>query len=107
MSRLHAQPTAVCPAHTLFRRKLTLIWAIGTLLPMGVLAMLYLLAPLPMTAGTAEVLHTANRIAGIVVLVHWAITLAVWMGSRFVARTPAPARNAGWQDIKLADRAAA
>jgi hypothetical protein len=103
MTRQHAAPFVSQPSRTAFHRKLAMIWAVGTLLPIAVLALLYVLAPLPMTAATVDILRTANRFAGTVVLLHWGITLAVWAASK-VARS-APARDTGWQNVKLVRRA--
>ncbi len=96
--RNHTTPSAAPISRTAFHRKLAVIGVIGTLLPLAVLALLYLLAPLPMTAATMDILRTANRFAGTVVLLHWGVTLAVWAASRVVM--PAPARDAGWQNVK-------
>lgn len=110
MSRTTASAAAVtCNA---FKRKLTLMWAIGTLLPLGVLACFYMVAPLPMSASTAAILHTANRIAAGVVLAHWAITLLVWavataMRTARPARTTQTATAAQWQPVQMHGRASA
>lgn len=101
MSRRQTLPAT--SSRNAFQRKLGLIWAVGTLLPMAILAALYVLAPLPMTAATAEVLRTANHFAGTVVLLHWAITLAVWAASK-VVKTASP-RDPAWQPVELAPRA--
>ena len=103
MNRPHAAPFVSPSSRNAFHRKLALIWAVGTLLPLAMLALLYVLAPLPMTAATVDILRTANRFAGTVVLLHWGITLAVWVASKSVK--PAPGRDAGWQSIKLVRRA--
>lgn len=103
MIRQSAAPSPSHPARRAFHRKLAMIWAIGTLLPLAMLALLYVLAPLPMTTATLDILRTANRFAGTVVLLHWGITLAVWMASK-VAR-PAQSRDASWQRVKLVRRA--
>jgi hypothetical protein len=100
--RNQATPSAAPISRTAFRHKLATIAVIGTLLPLAVLALLYLLAPLPMTAATMDILRTANRFAGTVVLLHWGVTLAVWAVSHVVM--PAPARNAGWQNVKQVRR---
>ena len=100
--RKQATPSAAPISRTAFRHKLATIAVIGTLLPLAVLALLYLLAPLPMTAATMDILRTANRFAGTVVLLHWGVTLAVWAVSHVVM--PAPARNAGWQNVKQVRR---
>jgi len=103
MTRTHTPASsATAPSRNAFHRKLALIWAIGTLLPIAVLALLYVLAPMPMTAATVDILRTANRFAGTVVLLHWAITLAVWAASKVVRA--APRKDAGWQDVKLVRR---
>lgn len=103
MTRIHTPSVASPSSRNAFHRKLAVIWAVGTLLPVAVLAMLYVLAPLPMTAATVDILRTANRFAGTVVLLHWGITLAVWAASKVAGS--APARNAGWQNVKLVRRA--
>jgi uncharacterized BrkB/YihY/UPF0761 family membrane protein len=100
MTRTHTPSSSVtAPSRNAFHRKLALIWAIGTVLPIAVLALLYVLAPLPMTAATVDILRTANRFAATVVLLHWAITLAVWAASK-VAKT-ARRPDAAWQEVKL------
>ena len=104
MPRIQATPPAA-PSRKAFQRKLALIWAIGTLLPLAVLATLYVLAPLPMNAATVEILRMANRFAGTVVLVHWAITGAIWMLSSVVK--PAQSRNVTWQPVKVVRRMSA
>ena len=76
-----------------------LIGVLGTVLPLAVLALMFLLAPLPMTPAAADVLRNASRLAGAIVLVHWAITLAVWAASK--AMRPAAALQPQWQGIKL------
>jgi uncharacterized BrkB/YihY/UPF0761 family membrane protein len=98
MIRQSAAPSLSHPARRAFHRKLAMIWAIGTLLPLAMLALLYVLAPLPMTTATLDILRTANRFAGTVVLLHWGITLAVWVASKVVK--PAQRQAAGWQSIK-------
>ena len=103
MNRPLAAPFVSQASRNAFHRKLALIWAVGTLLPLAMLALLYVLAPLPMTAATVDILRTANRFAGTVVLVHWGITLAVWAASK-LAR-PAHIRDAGWQSVKRVRRA--
>ena len=105
MSRIAANLPVATPARHAFSRKLALIWAIGTLMPLVVLAVFYVLAPLPMTAATMDILHTVNRIAGAVVLVHWGITLAVWATSKVVKTAPRHATTT--QNIKLVRRATA
>ena len=104
MPRIQATPPAA-PSRKAFQRKLALIWAIGTLLPLAVLATLYVLAPLPMNAATLEILSTANRFAGTVVLVHWAATGAVWVVSGLLQT--ARRREAGWQPVKIVRRLSA
>jgi hypothetical protein len=59
MTRIHVTSSAAPSARTAFQRKLTIIGVVGTVLPLAVLALMYLLAPLPMTTGTAEILRTA------------------------------------------------
>jgi uncharacterized BrkB/YihY/UPF0761 family membrane protein len=102
MSRTQAPLAAATPSRKTLQHKLVLIWAVGTMLPLAVLAALYVLAPLPMNAAAAEVLRTANRIAGAVVLVHWGITGAVWAAVG-LKKTPSR-REAGWQPVKLERR---
>ena len=103
MSCTSITPNVPTPSRHAFRRKLALIWAVGTLLPIAVLAMLHLLAP--STTAAADILRTANRFAGAIVLLHWAITLAVWAVTR--ATKTAARREAGWQTIEPARRASA
>ena len=103
MTRHHTLSSAVSGARTGFQRKLAMIGLVGTVLPLAALALLYVLAPLPMTTATADILRTANRFAAVVVLLHWSITLAVWAASKFFQ--PAPARQANWQGVKLVRRA--
>ena len=103
MIRQSAAPSPSHPARNAFHRKLAVIWAIGTLLPLAMLALLYVLAPLPMATATLDILRTANRFAGTVVLLHWALTLAVWVASKIVK--PAQRQTAGWQSIKQVRRA--
>lgn len=103
MTRQFAAPSAHHAARSAFHRKLVAIWAIGTLLPLAMLALLYVLAPLPMTTGTLDILRTANRFAGTVVLLHWGITLAAWGASKLAK--PAHRRDAGWQSVKRVRRA--
>ena len=50
-----------------------------------------------------DILRTANRFAGTVVLLHWGITLAVWAVSKVVK--PSQRRSADWQNVKLVRRA--
>lgn len=104
MSRIQTTPSAA-PSRKAFQRKLALIWAVGTLLPLAVLAALYVLAPLPMNAATVEILRTANRFAGTVVLVHWAVTGAVWVASGLVQTVRH--RETGWQPVKVVRRISA
>ncbi|MBK7121057.1 MAG: hypothetical protein IPH64_20155 [Comamonadaceae bacterium] len=78
MTRIHVTSSSAPSARTAFQRKLAIIGVVGTVLPLAVLALMYLLAPLPTTNGTAEILRMANRFAATIVLLHWAITLAVW-----------------------------
>lgn len=99
MTRIHVTSSSAPSARTAFQRKLAMIGVVGTVLPLAVLALMYLLAPLPMTTGTAEILRMANRFAATIVLLHWAITLAVWAASKAVK--PATARQADWQGVKL------
>jgi hypothetical protein len=98
-----ARQTPVTIAHrstrTPFQRQLALIAVVGTVLPLAVLALMFLLAPLPMAPATADVLRNASRFAGAIVLIHWSITLAVWAASKAVK--PATARQSDWQGIKL------
>jgi len=107
MSRLHTPVCAATSAPTAFRRQLVLMWAIGTLLPLMVLAGLYLVAPLPMTTAAAEVLRTANRIAALVVLAHWGITLTWWAVTRVTRPAAARAPQGTWQPVHLHARASA
>ena len=102
MTRIHVTSSSAPSARTAFQRKLAMIGVVGTVLPLAVLALMYLLAPLPMTTGTAEILRMANRFAATIVLLHWAITLAVWAATR-IAKPVAP-RDAGWKEIQLVRR---
>ena len=99
MARLTTTAITAQRPQPAFQRKLALIGVLGTLLPLAVLALMYLLAPMPMTSATADILRSANRFAGAIVLVHWAITLAVWAASKAVK--PATSRPADWQGVKL------
>lgn len=99
MARLSTAPIAPQRAPRNFQRQLALIGVLGTVLPLAVLALMFLLAPLPMTPAAADVLRNASRLAGAIVLVHWAITLAVWAASK--AMRPAAAPQPRWQGIKL------
>ncbi len=89
------------PIHSAFQRKLALIAVFGTLLPLAILSVMFLLAPMPMTAEAADTLRSAGRFAATIVLVHWAVTFAVWLASKAVKPTP----TAEWQSIKLVRRA--
>jgi hypothetical protein len=82
---MSSHPTALSATSTrqAFQRKLALIWAIGTLLPLAVLAALYVLAPLPMHAATG----------------------AVWVVSGLLQT--ARRREAGWQPVKIVRRLSA
>jgi uncharacterized BrkB/YihY/UPF0761 family membrane protein len=91
------------PVHSAFQRKLALIAVLGTLLPLALLSLMFLLAPMPMTAEAADTLRSASRFAGAIVLVHWAVSLTVWAASK--AAKPAPNRKAAWQDVKMVRRA--
>lgn len=94
------------PAHTArsaFQRKLALIAVTGTLLPLALLALMFLLAPMPMTPAAADILRGASRFAGAFVLVHWAVTLAVWAASKAVG--PALTPSAQWQRVRFMRRA--
>jgi len=105
MTRIHVTSSSAPSARTAFQRKLAMIGVVGTVLPLAVLAVLalmYLLAPLPMTTGTAEILRMANRFAATIVLLHWAITLAVWAATRIAK--PVARRDAGWKEIQLVRR---
>ena len=44
----------------------------------------------------------ANRFAATIVLLHWAITLAVWAATRITK--PVARRDAGWKEIQLVRR---
>lgn len=58
-------------------RPLVMVAALGTGLPLVVLALLYLLAPLPLGAGALETLRMANRFALAIVGINW-IFVAGW-----------------------------
>ena len=96
-------PSARPAARTAFQRKLALIGVLGTMLPLALLALMFLVAPLPMTPVAADVLRSASRFAGAIVLVHWALTLAVWAASKMVQPAKAPA--AEWQGVPAVRRA--
>lgn len=88
------------PIRSAFHRKLALIAVFGTLLPLAILSVMFLLVPMPLTPAAADILRSAGRFAGALVLVHWAVTLAVWVASKAVK----PAPTAEWQGIKLVRR---
>jgi hypothetical protein len=80
-------------------RQLVLMGVLGTFVPLAVLAVLYLLAPAPLTEATAQTLRLTNRFAGAVVLVNAALTLAAGAGSRIAQAVSA--RRSLWQPVRL------
>lgn len=80
-------------------RTLVLVATLGTLMPLALLALMYVLAPLPMTESAAATLKMANRFAGLLVVVNWAFVVAMALMSRL-----APKLDADWQPITLVQR---
>ena len=103
MTTPSVRPVSLPTRRTTFQRKLALIAVLGTLLPLALLSLMFLVAPMPMTAEAADTLRHASRFAGAIVLVHWAVTLAVWAASKAVK--PASAPKAVWQGVKVVRRA--
>ena len=103
MNTPSVRPAFQPAARTAFQRKLALIAVLGTLLPLALLSLMFLVAPMPMTAQAADTLRGASRFAGAIVLVHWAVTLAIWAASK--AAKPASAPKAVWQGVKVVRRA--
>ena len=97
------RPVSQPASRTTFQRKLALIAVLGTLLPLALLSLMFLVAPMPMTTEAADTLRSASRFAGAIVLVHWAVTLAVWAASKAVK--PAPAPKSEWKSIQVVRRA--
>jgi hypothetical protein len=104
---MNRQPTpAFLPRATrhAVSRQLVLMGVLGTLVPLAVLAVLYLAAPFPLTEATAQTLRLANRFAGAVVLVNAALTLAAGAGSR-IAQAVSTRRRL-WLPVRLVRQAA-
>lgn len=101
MTTPSVRPVSQPAPRTAFQRKLALIAVLGTLLPLALLSLMFLVAPMPMTAEAADTLRSASRFAGAIVLVHWAVTLAVWAASKAVK----PAPKSEWKSIQAVRRA--
>lgn len=85
--------------HHPFHRQLVLMATVGTLLPLAVLALLYLLAPLPLDAAAVQTLRTANNVAGVVVGIN--AVVVVLAGLVGLARRRPSAAAAAWQPVRV------
>lgn len=94
-----AHSTASIPARSGFARQLTLMAVVGTLLPLAVLALLYLLAPMPLTATAAATLRAANGVAAVVVgLNAAAVTTLALARALFSRKLPT---RVEWQPVRV------
>ncbi len=94
-----ASSTSLPCVHNGFRRQLVLMAILGTFVPLAVLALLYALAPLPMTPATITVLRTANGVAAVLVGMN-ALAIAVLVLARtlFQRKLGHPAE---WQPVQM------
>ena len=93
------------PKSRRFSRQLVLMAALGTLVPLVMLAMLYALAPLPLSTAAAASLRTANAVAGVLVSVNAVAVAVLWVANRLMRRR-LPAQGA-WQPVRMSRRASA
>ncbi|MBK7990921.1 MAG: hypothetical protein IPK05_13760 [Comamonadaceae bacterium] len=83
---------------------MAIIGVVGTVLPLAVLALMYLLALLPMTNGTVRscacptVLPPSHRV-GALAISRWLSGSPPGSGRKLVAR-----RDSGWKEIQLVRR---
>ena len=90
------------PRHDVWRR-LVLMTALGTFVPVAVLALLYVLAPTPLSAAAVQTLRTANQIAAFVVAVNLAMAVLVTVA----ALLRRPRRDPAAQPVRWVGRSAA
>lgn len=83
-----------------FRRQLVLMVTLGTFGPLAVLALLYTLAPMPLTAQALAVLRTANGIAAVVIGLNTLAVVTLALARAWFVRKGAPTAQA-WQPVTL------
>ncbi len=84
-----------------FRRQLVLMASLGTFGPLAVLALLYTLAPMPLTVQAAAVLRAANGVAAVVVGLNALAVLTLALARAWFVRKGLPAAQP-WQPVTLA-----
>lgn len=83
-----------------FRRQLVLMASLGTFGPLAVLALLYTLAPLPLTVQAAAVLRAANGVAAVVVGLNALAVLTLALARAWFLRKGLSATQP-WQPVAL------
>lgn len=88
-----------------FSRQLILMAVLGTLVPLVMLALLYALAPMPLSASAVASLRTANSVAGVLVGINALAVVVMWGVSRMLRKTVSA--QGAWQPVEVSRRVTA